>query len=56
MVYECKGVLLRWQVTLLAPAQPGSVLVPAEAGGIPGYQECELINHRIMECFMLEGT
>lgn len=30
MVYEYKGVLLRWQVTLLSPAQADSVLVQAE--------------------------
>lgn len=26
MVYKFKGVLLRWQVTLLSSAQPGSIL------------------------------
>lgn len=56
MVYKYEEILLRWQVTLLSPAQPGRVLVQAEAGGIPGYQERELINHRIMQCFRLEGT
>lgn len=56
MVYKYKEVLLRWQVTLLAPAQPGSVLAQAKAGRIPGYQESEPMNHRIMESFRLEET